>query len=687
MRHSKFFVWTSLLNIFKRSLFSAPFILLFFACSDPISPDPDPVDTTGPTIELVIPQTGQTVPIDYFCLGVFSEKINPASVTQESFYIADSASGQKVSGQIVVVNDTTKFIPAQPSVYEHTYVMVFTEGIRDLAGNRLKMCDLCRTYFRTEKKPTEPDVTAPTILSTVPENGATDVANNTEIKVNFSETVQGVNASTFLVEADGSSVSGTVFYSGMQGRFVTGSYFPSGSVVTVTLTDGITDLAGNKLVSYSFSFTIQVGDTTAPQIVTVDPAAYATNVPQNANLSVQFSELVLNVNASTFLVMADNNPVSGTVTFNSQTLTAEFNPSQAFDWEAEVSATLTEGITDAAGNSLREYNWKYYIESEPFTPGELPAGYEQCAVIALHNVVYISGNNTNGTLHPFVAKFDATGKRLWLKDLQVSGKHGVSVEAADDQYLYALCTDYTDPLNLHPYVLQLNADSGNVVASQQISGNDHGKDMILYDGYLYGAVTEQLFKMSASDLSIVQIASGTDIYDGSFIIRAIKVDAHGVFISGGSDQGTLVAGFDHDLNRQWIDHYTVANANTGHGFVVIADNALYVPSSVSSPNYSQPWRVLMLKYGFDGSLLQDSVYTELTSGNGALPTYMACSDGQHIYMLSGPVAFAGFNLIWSNFNPNVNTNRTGIACSGGILYVTNSTNYLELYSATTGAQL
>ncbi|MDZ7807535.1 MAG: Ig-like domain-containing protein [Gracilimonas sp.] len=61
-----------------------------------------------------------------------------------------------------------------------------------------------------------PDIDAPTVLSTSPENNDTDVVRNVAVTVTFSEAMDPttINDNTFTLEQGSTTVPGTVSYTG-----------------------------------------------------------------------------------------------------------------------------------------------------------------------------------------------------------------------------------------------------------------------------------------------------------------------------------------------------------------------------------------------------------------------------------------------------------------------------------------
>ncbi len=157
--------------------------------------------------------------------------------------------------------------------------------------------------------------TLPTVTSTAPANGATNVDPGTTVTINFSEPVN-VTGTAFKLECPtGTPVAFTVTPASPASSFVLhptaklpGGVTCTATVVASQVTD--TDAGQSMAANYVTSFT-----TDAPPTVTaVAPANGAINVPLDTTVTVTFSEPV-NVTASAFkLECPAGTPVAFTVT-------------------------------------------------------------------------------------------------------------------------------------------------------------------------------------------------------------------------------------------------------------------------------------------------------------------------------------------------------------------------------------
>src|SRR5580693_6745358 len=91
-------------------------------------------------------------------------------------------------------------------------------------------------------------VTVPTVVSTIPANGALNVAVNTPVSASFSIAMNPatLTAATFTVTGPGGAVAGTVTYSGETATFTPSTALAYGTLYTSTITTGATDLGGTR---------------------------------------------------------------------------------------------------------------------------------------------------------------------------------------------------------------------------------------------------------------------------------------------------------------------------------------------------------------------------------------------------------------------------------------------------------
>ena len=207
-----------------------------------------------------------------------------------------------------------------------------------------------------------PDVTPPVVSSQtlMPGDGATGVAVNSAISVTFNESMDPstINTDTFIVSFN-PIIEGTVSYD-METK--TANFSPSSDLeaettYTVTITTGVTDLAGNALEEDRvWTFTTGSSmDTLPPTVQSTAPANNETEVMVNTVISATFSEEMdpSTINSTTFLLKDENETsVSGTVTY--MAVNAIFIPSSDLEFDMTYTATITTDATDLSSNALQQ---------------------------------------------------------------------------------------------------------------------------------------------------------------------------------------------------------------------------------------------------------------------------------------------------------------------------------------------
>ena len=311
-------------------------------------------DVTPPTISAISPvNNAVNVAASTVVTATFSEAMNTATLTTSGFTLVPAGGGAAVNGTVSVVGNTATFTPAVALVAGTQYTATISNTVKDLAGNALAANS--SWSFTTA---VAPDVTAPTVTSATPANGATAVPHNTTISATFSESMASATLTTSsvtLVRTGGTAVSGTVGVSGNSVTFTPSTALVGSASYTATITTAATDIAGNPLAANSvWSFTTAAAaDTTAPSIIGNTPANGATNVPGSTVATVSFSEPMNTATlttASFYLSQTGGTVISGAVTVSGNTAT--FTPTTALAVGTRYTATVTAAVKDLAGNAM-----------------------------------------------------------------------------------------------------------------------------------------------------------------------------------------------------------------------------------------------------------------------------------------------------------------------------------------------
>jgi len=150
--------------------------------------------------------------------------------------------------------------------------------------------------------------------------------------------------------------------------------FSGGDSFTFTVNNGS---AESHQAEISINVTPSSTDATAPQVSSTYPLNSETNVGVYTDpiisgtgyppiISATFSEPLNSdtVTNTNFYVQG----LSGTVSYNSNTWTAYFIPSNPLSYKTTYQATLTTGITDIKGNHLaQDHSWQFTTEALSYT--------------------------------------------------------------------------------------------------------------------------------------------------------------------------------------------------------------------------------------------------------------------------------------------------------------------------------
>jgi TRAP-type mannitol/chloroaromatic compound transport system substrate-binding protein len=103
------------------------------------------------------------------------------------------------------------------------------------------------------------------------------------------------------------------------------------------------------------------GDFTPPTVATKSPAAGATGVSPDTDVTATFSEAVQNVTGTTFKLKntATGTAVPATVSLDPNSTVGTLHPNSSLAAGTKYTATLTAGIQDLAGNKLTATSWTF----------------------------------------------------------------------------------------------------------------------------------------------------------------------------------------------------------------------------------------------------------------------------------------------------------------------------------------
>jgi hypothetical protein len=178
--------------------------------------------------------------------ATFSEAVT--GVSASSFVLKR---GTTVIAAVVSYDATTRVATLNPNAdlaADAVYTVELTGGIKNAAGTALLPVSWNFT--------TGP---VPTVSSRSPASGATGVLVGANVTATFSEAVNGVSGTTFVLKNGTTTIAAVVSYNATTkvATLNPNANLARNTVYTVQLTGGIADLAGNPLAATSWKFTTQ----------------------------------------------------------------------------------------------------------------------------------------------------------------------------------------------------------------------------------------------------------------------------------------------------------------------------------------------------------------------------------------------------------------------------------------------
>ncbi|WP_041726160.1 Ig-like domain-containing protein [Caldisericum exile] len=346
----------------------------------------------------------------------------------------------------------------------------------------------------------------PSVFSTTPSDGATNVPLNTTVKAVFTKAMDSstINVNTIILkDSSGNPVSGSVSFESSTNTvtFSPSSYLNITTTYTFTIlggSNGVKDSLGNPMPSdYSISFTTQ---SAGPKVLSTNPVDGATGVAVDTTISATFDKDIdtSTLTTSSFTLKdSSNNSVSGTVSYDSSSKTATFTPSSNLSSNTTYTATLSGSIKDTSGNLMgADYSWS-------FTTVELPITIAEARAKPLGTTVYIRGNVTvvPGTFNRGFAIQDSTGGIYIYPSTQPTGiSLGDVVEVKGTLY------NYNNLLELSPVSYINRIGPGTCPDPITLALDQVGES---YEGFLVKVTGTVKSKSGTTNITIV-LTDGTN---------------------------------------------------------------------------------------------------------------------------------------------------------------------------------
>ena len=334
---------------------------------------------TPPTVISAVPLNGATgVPINQDLSATFSVAMDAATIGAATFTVSGPG-GAAVAGAVtyVAAGSVATFAPTADLTPSTVYTATITTGAKDLLGTAL-----ASNYVWSFTTAAAPDVTPPTVISTIPLDLATAVPLNQVVSATFNEAMDPatINSTTFRLTGPGTTpVAGLIAYAAIGNTltFTPAASLAPSTLFTATITNGVKDLAGNAMVAdYVCTFTTGAApDVIPPQLLSTIPLNGAEDVPLNQPVSATFTEAMnpLSITTATFeLTGPGGSLVAGTVSYDAINFIATFTPTAPLIASTTYTAIVTSGATDLAGNPLGNTGapnpWSFMTGAEVVIP-------------------------------------------------------------------------------------------------------------------------------------------------------------------------------------------------------------------------------------------------------------------------------------------------------------------------------
>ncbi|HWW18534.1 MAG TPA: Ig-like domain-containing protein, partial [Candidatus Saccharimonadales bacterium] len=327
-----------------------------------------------PSVVSTIPVSGATaVGVNTTISATFSEAMNAATINAATFTVTGPGA-TPVAGVVTYAGNTATFTPTAILANSTLFTATITTGAKDPAGVPLA-ANFVWTF--TTAPP-------PTVVCTVPANGAVTVAESITVTATFSVPMDAttIKVTTFTLTGPGATtVTGSVNYAGNTATFTPGVLLAASTLYTATITTGAKDATGAALAA-NFVWTFTTAST--PAVTSTVPASGASNVPLNQKITATFSipmsaGTITAAGTFTVAVAGGGAAVAGTVTYDTPSNTATFAPTVALAASTQYTATVTTAAKSVQGNALASnYIWSFTTgvagnASAPFVTSTNPA--------------------------------------------------------------------------------------------------------------------------------------------------------------------------------------------------------------------------------------------------------------------------------------------------------------------------
>jgi uncharacterized repeat protein (TIGR01451 family) len=310
---------------------------------------------------------------------------------------------------------------------------------------------------------------APTVSSTVPTNGATTVATNTNITINFSEPVTA-STSSFTIECPNPGNLQAFTVSGSGTSTITldpAADLPVGTICTVTVianqisdTDA-NDPPDNMVANFVFSFTTD----SPPSVSTTTPTNGATGVAANTNVTINFSEAVSATTSSFTIECPTPGNLQAYAVSGSGTSTITLNPTADLPPGTICTVTvIANQVSDTDAGDPPDNMTANYVFSFSVPPVAVNDAYAP-------SIVGNVGVNTDNVTEFSILTNDTPSSGVTINQGGTSTQGGsVVVDASNGKFMYTPPVGYEGADSFTYTISNASGTSNSATVSFTVAG-------------------------------------------------------------------------------------------------------------------------------------------------------------------------------------------------------------------------
>ena len=414
----------------------------------------DTVDTTAPTVTFSPANGATNVSSSSNITLTFSEpivsfggsSINNDNAAKAIVTLQDANSSGAIIDFSASIDGTDTVITINPdasfSSLQTVYVTVKANAAEDSSGNVVGTVSATFTAALI--------VTTPTLSSTSPADGATNISTSANIVLNFNEAVDAESGNIYIKKTDGTIIE-TI---SVTDEKVSGS---GSTAITINPTTVLDDSTGYYInidasafdsssggsyagISNSTTLNFTTADSTAPT-VTFSPANGATDVSNNTSIILTFNEAIRYLDDSTIIdnnignniiILKDTNASGTDITFDA-TISGNVitvNPDASFSSLQTVYVAISN-VEDSSDNAISAASVTFTAGNSPHYTSSYPKasqkniGIDANIVLDFDRVVFASTTSAGGRSDRLVSIYNVTtGLTVFSEDsnnLAISG--------------------------------------------------------------------------------------------------------------------------------------------------------------------------------------------------------------------------------------------------------------------------